>query len=115
MKSILTYVVLFFSYFVLATEADDSLDLVIQGCLKTPNHDEICNAIVDLKNIGDDSIEAIKQYAKLTPKQYFALTLANALAKQRLRVRTKSYFFEHGNDTLDLRPDGFFFTFEIKF
>mgnify|MGYP000863917773 CR=1 FL=1 len=115
MKNLLFNVILLFTHGAIATEADDSLDLVIQGCLKSPNHDEICNAIVDLKNIGDDSIEAIKQYAKLTPRQYFALTVANALARQRLRIRTKSYFFENGNDTLDLRPDGFFLTFELKF
>ncbi len=115
MKNLLFHVLLLFTHSATATEADDSLDLVIQGCLKSPNHDEICNAIVDLKNIGDDSIEAIKQYAKLTPRQYFALTIANALAKQRLRIRTKSYFFENANDTLDLRPDGFFLTFELKF
>lgn len=67
-------------------EADPKLDAIIQGCLQQPQRDKICDSLISLKIIGDDSIEAIKEYVELRPIHYYLLTLANYALTGRLRI-----------------------------
>ena len=96
-------------------ERTSNIDEVAAACQRAAKKDQICTALVELKQIGDDSIEIIKTYIVLTPAEYSALTLLNMLATGRFRIRTKSYFLKGANDILDFKRDSTTFLIEKDF
>ncbi|MCE3009539.1 MAG: hypothetical protein LW875_02865 [Proteobacteria bacterium] len=79
------------------------IDEVIAACAQARKKDEVCDAIVKLKDIGNDALEAIKEFTNLTPAQYFALTVANAMAQGRIRIRTRPKWAPHYEQTIDIK------------
>lgn len=96
-------------------ERTSSIDEIAAACLRAAKKDKICTTLVELKQIGDDSIEIIKTYIVLTPAEYSALTLLNMIATGRFRIRTKSYFIKGANDILDFKRDSTTFLIEKNF
>lgn len=92
-----------------------NIDEIASACLLAAKKDKICATLVELKQIGDDSIEIIKTYIVLTPAEYSALTLLNIAATGRFRIRTKSYFIKGANDILDFKRDSTTFLIEKDF
>jgi hypothetical protein len=68
-------------------QVDPKLETSIEECLKLPHRDKICDALINLKLIGDDSIEAVKEYIELGPLEYYVLTAANLALTGRLRIK----------------------------
>lgn len=66
---------------------DQKLDAIVQECERQQHRDKICDSLINLKNIGDDSIEAIKEYIELGVYQYYALTALNYALTGRLRIK----------------------------
>jgi hypothetical protein len=100
-----------------AEEAKNNVQLstVVDACRTQANKDKICEALISLQQIGDDSIEAVKEYIDLSPRSYAILTAVNAIASGRLRIRTKSFVIKNANHTYDLRRDKAEFLFEMEF
>ncbi len=69
------------------SDLDPKLDALVQGCLRQARRDRICDGLITLKMVGDDSIEAIKEYIDLGVYEYYMLTAANAALTGRIRVR----------------------------
>ncbi|PIS11783.1 MAG: hypothetical protein COT73_02170, partial [Bdellovibrio sp. CG10_big_fil_rev_8_21_14_0_10_47_8] len=91
------------------------IDALTDSCLASSKRDEICEALIQFREIGSDSLEAIKAYIHLTPRDYALLTMANAIATGRVRIRTKSYLVEGATDTFDIQKNSTSYTFEIGF
>lgn len=68
-------------------DTDPKLDALVQGCVRQANRDRICDSLITLQIIGNDSIEAIKEYVHLGVYEYYALTALNYAATGRLRLR----------------------------
>lgn len=100
---------------------EQKIQEVINACAQHPSHqaerdeDKLCKALVTFKNIGDDAIEAVKEYTNLTPRDYAILTVVNYMVTGRLRIRTKSFFIENGNNTLDIKKEEVVFITEFSF
>lgn len=96
-------------------ESIKNISHLAEECLRQPKKDEVCSTIVNLKQIGDDSVEAIKQYVKLGPTEYYALTVLNVLVSKRLRV--KNQLEKHPNimQTIDVKSDSFLISFTTTF
>lgn len=91
---------------------DPKLDTLIQACQKAPRRDKICDALITLQMIGNDSIEAVKEYVELGPYEYYALTALNVALTGRLRVRfalTRTIM-----STLDVQKDSTQFSISTK-
>ena len=95
--------------------SDLKSDEIILSCQTAKRSDEICKALVGIKNIGDDSVEAIKEYVALGPYEYTALTAANMLATGRLRVRSKSFIHPAARHIYDFRKEEVTIVFEMPF
>lgn len=91
------------------------LDQIADACQKQTKKDQICEAMIQLREIGTDTIEAIKHFANLTPTQYAILTAANSIANGRLRLRTQAQFWGKGSDTLDIQKQTVTYIFERDF
>jgi len=98
-----------------APENTIRLESMADSCLKSSQQDEICQSLIQLRQMGYDSVEAIKQYANLSQNQYTLLTIANAIATKKIRLRSKSYFLKDGYDILDIRKDSASLGLEVKF
>lgn len=85
--------------------SDIQLNQVINACVTATVRDPICDGLVKLRNVGNDFIESVKEFADLTPRQYFMLTVANAMIQQRVRFRTRVPTLKDGQFTLDLQED----------
>lgn len=96
-------------------DARSKIEQIIEACRGQQRRDQICQAFVDLRQVGDDAIEAIKLYARMSPQEYAILTLANMIATGRFRFRTKSQFFSEGRDVYDIRKDSFVYIYERDF
>lgn len=97
------------------TEETQSVDEIIKACQASQNKDDICKALVRLREVGDDYIEAIKEYIDLGPYQYAILTVANMFATNRLRVRFGAFLIPKATHTIDMQKDEIKFTTEIRF
>lgn len=69
------------------SDTDPKLDALIQGCVRQAHRDRICDGLISLRDVGTDSIEAIKEYINLGVYEYYALTALNYAATGRLRIR----------------------------
>ena len=87
------------------SEASASLELIANECQKLQKKDEMCTLLVDLHAIGLDVIESIKDRVKLTPEEYTALTIANAFASRRVRIKANLFPSTKINQIIDLRPE----------
>ena len=65
------------------------LDTLVDACVRSVKKDQICEVIVEIKEIGVDAVEVIKRFANLTPAQYAMLTAANSLANGLKKSFTK--------------------------
>lgn len=121
MKVVCLFITSFFLFFAAKpAEADETninvqLSTVVDACRSQASKDKICEALITLQQIGDDSIEAVKEYIDLSPRSYAILTAVNAIASSRLRIRTKSFVVKNANHTYDLRKDKAEFLFEMEF
>lgn len=98
-----------------AEELAPKIESVINACVESGTKDKICEALTEFKQVGDDAIEAIKVYIHLTPREYFLLTVANMIASNRIRIKSKSRLYEGGTDTIDIKKDHIDFIFEMSF
>lgn len=96
---------------------DLKIKTLADGCANIPLHqrDQICDALVELKNVGDDAIESIKATIKLSPTEYTLLTAANAIATGRLRVKTQAPLMTNAWYVFDLKKDSSLFSLEKNF
>lgn len=123
LKRLFLLLLLLFSHNVLADEEDDrkkadaerKLDAVAQACIDAPKKDQICQAIVQLKQVGDDAIETVKEYMHLSPREYAILTFINMVSTGRVRIRTGSKIVAGGTDIVDIKRDYLGYAFEISF
>ncbi len=97
------------------TTDQQKLQSLVEACTSAKTKDPVCEYIVTLKQIGDDSIEAIKQYVKLGPYQYYALTALNFALTGRLRFKTDSIFSDKGSYIFDYKKDEIFFIYQLDF
>ena len=86
-----------------------------ESCRVSRSQDQICKLILEIEQIGLDSVEAVKQYIKLTPTQYFMLTCANAIAQKRVRIRTQSRLFTNFTEVYDFQESKTFISLETTF
>jgi hypothetical protein len=91
------------------------LDQIADACQRQNRKDKMCEALIQLREIGDDAVEAVKNFANLTPTEYALLTAVNSIANGRVRVRTKARFFGNGADTLDIHKQTVALIFERTF
>ncbi|GIL17573.1 MAG: hypothetical protein BroJett040_13240 [Oligoflexia bacterium] len=91
------------------------IDSLASACLQATKKDKICEAIITMKQIGDDSIEAIKEYIDLTPSQYAVLTAINYAASGRIRIRTNSKIIPGARHIYDIKKDTFMIYLEKDF
>jgi type IV secretory pathway TrbF-like protein len=91
------------------------LDKLADACVQQQSQDDLCMFIIDLKQIGDDSVEAVKQYIVLDEYEYYALTVINAIATARVRIKMESPFRKNATQTIDVRPDSIMISFETRF
>ena len=88
---------------------------LVNSCRQMQRPDEICRVLVTARDISADTVEAVKQFMDLTPNEYAALTVINAVATSRVRVRSR---FPHAKQThyiLDFRRDNTTVTLEYSF
>lgn len=90
-------------------------DELVLSCQTSRRQDEICRAIVVIKNVGDDSVEAVKEFVQLGSYEYAALTAINVVATGRLRLRSKSFLFPNARHIYDIRRDEVTIVFEAPF
>lgn len=79
------------------------------------SRDVICDFIYQVRAVGDDAIEAVKVFFKLTPRDYALLTAANMAATGRVRFQTKSFLHKDFRHTFDFRSDSYLVTIETQF
>lgn len=115
MKPLLIFLSLFAHSLSTFGQEPISLNKLADACVAQQSQDSLCHVILDLRQIGNDSVEAIKQYIELGPYQYYSLTVLNALATSRIRIKSKSYLFKDGTQTIDLRPDSIIISIEVPF
>jgi hypothetical protein len=90
-------------------------DEIADACRQSKNKDKICDIFIEARQIGDDALEAVKQYIELTKNQYAVLTVLNALATGRVRIRSQAYIVNEASLTLDLQKDGTSLVFDKAF
>lgn len=102
-----------------AADREQRIDDVVEACVQksrmTEEQDPICDALFTMKQIGDDSIEFIKMYFKLSPRTYAFLTVANAATTGRIRFKTKCFWLDKTDEIYDFKPGEFFYTIERRF
>lgn len=81
-------------------------DQLAEACVQTPNPDSICDTLVRLKQVGNDAVEAIKEFVPLGPAEYAVLTITNYAITGRLRARLRPLFHKSITNTLDYTRDG---------
>lgn len=91
------------------------IDTIVNACIHANSKDKICEALVELKQIGDDAIEIIKNYYDLSPRDYAILTAVNVIIQGRFRIRTKSQLIPKATDIYDIRKDQFLYLIELSF
>lgn len=96
------------------TDSDPKLDALINGCIREVRRDRICDSLVTLKEVGDDAIEAVKEYIALGPYEYYFLTVANIAVTGRARFRVP-VFQNRWQAVFDFRRDETNLTFTRRF
>lgn len=94
-------------------DTDPKLDALVQGCAQQAHRDRICDSIVALHLVGNDAIEAVKEYADLGVYEYAALTALNYAATGRLRIRFP--VTKYWQATFDYQRDNTALIFSSKF
>lgn len=82
------------------------LDQLVQACVQSEKRDDVCNTLIQVHQIGDDAVEAIKAFVHLGPFEYAVLTAANFAATGRLRVRPQPILRKDVQNTIDYNKDG---------
>jgi hypothetical protein len=88
---------------------------LVRSCRQLTRPDEICRVLISARDISTDTLEAIKEFADLSPRQYALLTFVNAVASSRIRIRFKYPWYERTYMTLDVRRDISAVTLEYTF
>lgn len=98
-------------------EKQAKLDELYAACMQQKKKDKLCDSVISAKQIGDDSVEFIKEYMNLTPTAYAMLTIANMMATGRFRIRTSSFISKKANHIYDYktRDNSFTFIYEMTF
>lgn len=96
-------------------ESQVQLDTLVDACVRSVKKDQICEVIVEIKEIGVDAVEVIKRFANLTPAQYAMLTAANSLANGRIRIRGRNICNPDIINTLDIQRDKVSLIFDTSF
>ena len=92
------------------------LDALVSACEQQARRDEVCDGLIKLKQVGDDAVEAIKEYVNLGPFEYAVATALNYAVNGRLRVRSRSFIYRKAEHTYDYKRDGSIeFTFSYAF
>lgn len=84
-------------------ETQAKLDELYAACMQQKKKDKICDSVITAKQIGNDSVEFIKEYMNLSPAAYAALTLANMIATGRFRIKTNSFFYRKADHIYDYK------------
>lgn len=84
-------------------ENQAKLDELYSACMQQKKKDKLCDSVITAKQIGNDSVEYIKEYMKLSPAAYAALTLANMIATGRFRIKSKSFFYKKADHIYDYK------------
>lgn len=87
-----------------AGDYDAQLESLVQECNRQPHRDRICDGIITMKIIGEDSIEAVKEFINLGTYEYYLLTAANFVLTGRLRFKVPVGKISL---TVDYRKDNF--------
>ncbi|MCB0370327.1 MAG: hypothetical protein KDD45_13105 [Bdellovibrionales bacterium] len=93
----------------------DDINQVVDACVVQAQRDAVCDFLFQVKSVGNDAVEAVKVFFKLTPRDYAVLTVANMIATGRIRFQTKSYLSPEARHTFDFKKDSFLVTLEMKF
>jgi hypothetical protein len=96
-------------------ERQAKLDDIVSSCTLQKKRDKICDSIITARQIGNDSVEFIKEYMDLPPYAYSMLTALNFLGTGRIRIKTKSSIFKKTDHIYDLQRDKITFIVERKF
>ena len=115
------FLIILFSFFIstavfaMDAEEDVKMEALVNGCIQVQHKDKICAVLVELKQIGDDVIELVKNYADLSPREYALLTAANVIIQGRFRIRRRSWLLPNATDIYDIRKDQIIYTIEKSF
>ena len=82
------------------------IDQLVAACISQQKKDQVCEGLIKLKQIGDDAVEAIKEYVQLGPFEYAVVTAANYAINGRLRIRSRSFLYKKAEHTYDYKKDG---------
>ncbi|GEM_PF-3043221 len=82
------------------------IDDLVAACIQGKKKDEICKAIIEFKQIGDDSIEAIKSLYPMGPFEYFVLTVINFAQSGRLRIQPEPMIHAKVRNIIEYRTQG---------
>lgn len=94
-----------------------NIEALVNACVVQKSRDEVCKTLIKIKQLGDDYVEAIKEYADLSPDEYAILTTANMIVTKRFRIRYRSLLIKHkkANDIFDYNNGDFTYSIEIPF
>ncbi|NUM58043.1 MAG: hypothetical protein HUU56_05385 [Bdellovibrionaceae bacterium] len=106
--------IFFFSTKCWALDPGD-INQVVDACVVQLKRDVICDFLFQVKEVGNDAVEAVKVFFKLTPRDYAILTAANMIATGRVRFQTKSFLHPEARHTFDFKKDSYLVTIELKF
>jgi hypothetical protein len=115
LRIVLTFSLVFINSVSSYGESLNSISHLAEECLRQQTKDEICSTLVNMKQIGDDSVEAIKQYVNLGPTEYYALTVLNIIISKRLRIKNQLERYPTITQTLDFRSESFMLNFMTTF
>jgi hypothetical protein len=115
LRLLLTFSVVFINSASSFGESLNRISHLAEVCLQQQTKDEICSTLVNMKQIGDDSVEAIKQYADLGPTEYYALTLLNVIISKRLRIKNQLEKYPNITQTLDIKDESILISFRTTF
>jgi len=98
----------------LEQERTAKLDELYSACMQQKKRDKLCDSVITAKQIGNDSVEYIKEYMDLSPTAYAFLTIANFISTGRFRIKTKSFFIKKAQHIYDYQRDDNQITFIIE-
>lgn len=98
-------------------EQQAKIDELYSACTQQKKKDKLCDSLIIARQIGDDSVEYIKEYMQLSPVGYAMLTFANMLATGRFRIKTASFFNKKAQHTYDYQAKNqtWMFIYEQRF
>ena len=92
-----------------------TIDEIVQACRTGQNRTSICEMIVEIQQLGIDSVETLKAFIPMNRYTYFTLTVVNMVSSGRVRLELPS-LAQGLRHTVELRQTGeslYFFSYQF--